>query len=89
MQTNERTDTELLAILDRPGTWHVRGGRAGILDTGVNLQSALTMAYERHRAGEIVQGIVKAPADAITLSPDQIVRLWKHFRFVDAYGNLV
>lgn len=89
MQTETHTDNELLEMLAEPGLWLVRGGNPPVLATAKNLQSALTMAFERSRVNEIVLAIVKAPNDEVSIPPHQIYRLWQHFRFEDQFGNQV
>ena len=86
---NQRTDEQLLGMLAEPGLWLIRGGPGGVLGMAKDLQSALGMAFEKSGANEVVQRIVQMPSDRIAVGPEQIYRLWKHFKFTDAQGNLV
>jgi hypothetical protein len=40
-------------------------------------------------ANAVVLAIVKSPSDEIVILPDQVYRLWQHFRFVDRFGNQI
>lgn len=88
--SDQRTDPELLEMLAEPTMWLVRGTAGPILAIAQNLQSALTMAFEQSRIpGQTVHAIVRMPNDNIVIKPEQIYRLWQHFRFIDQHGHHV
>ena len=84
-----RSDHELLDIIDNGGLWLVLGGIGGALCVAQNLGSALGMAFKQSKANVDVHAVVKLPNNAIVILPDQIHRLWQHFRFEDMFGNQV
>jgi hypothetical protein len=84
-----RSDHELLAVIDDNGLWVVRGGIGGPLCVAQNLRSALGMAFKQSTANVVVQAVVKLPNNAIVILPDQLHRLWQHFRFEDMFGKQV
>lgn len=74
----QRSDDQLLQILDESGMWLVRGGRMGVLGvpTGT-LRAALRQAHEFSKQGQSPGPIVRTPNDDVVIPADQIYRLWQ------------
>jgi len=88
---NQKTDQELLAILDEGSSWLIRAisNSQFLALPATNLKSAITMAFEQSMAGNQLQCIAKISNDEIIVHNDQIYRLWQHFRFVNAIDDKI
>jgi hypothetical protein len=79
------SDADLLAILEQPGLWLIRGATAEVLCMATNLRSALEKAFEYAMVNEAVLAIVKSPSNQLVILPEQIDRLAQHIRFGDKF----
>jgi hypothetical protein len=74
------TDDELIAELDKSGVWLIQHGPpvafAGVIGT---LRDALVKAVTLK---DSAVGPIKIADGSIIISPDQILRLWKHLNVV-------
>jgi hypothetical protein len=79
---DDRSDDDLVKLLDTPAIWLVRGASVPILAKAGNLQMALVKAFGQPHT-RAVRTIAKMPNDEIVIHPEQITRLWKLLRIAD------
>jgi hypothetical protein len=83
MKTREpihRTDEQLMAMVDEPGTWVAHGHNQQVFGVGSTLRRALDRATKYAQSGAVMVAVARVPPNRIFVFHDQIVRLLEVLR---------
>lgn len=81
-----RTDEQLRAMLNEPGTWVVHGHGDRVFGVGGSLRRAIDRASNYAQSGAVVVAIARVPPNRIFVFHDQLVRLMALIRGEEEIG---